>query len=187
MAALGPDALGFVFWKGSPRCVAPGDVRAWTRDLGAEVLKVGVFVDLPPTLVGAAAEEAGLDVVQLHGTAGTQAVRVAWPRVWQVVHLDAGAEPAGADWGAEAFVVDSRTEERPGGTGRTCDWDRAASFVARSVRPVVLAGGLSPDNVAAAVRRVRPWGVDVSTGVEAAPGRKDIAKVEAFVAACRSA
>ena len=86
----------------------------------------------------------------------------------------------------EAFLLDSGRGGRPGGTGLTGDWDRAAEFVAASPRPVVLAGGLTPDNVVRALRRVRPWGVDTSSGVEDAPGRKNRSKMKDFVDACRS-
>lgn len=184
-AELRPDALGFVFWSGSSRAVRPEDVAAWTRGIPADIERIGVFVDEPPDEVRFAAETAGLTLVQLHGRESPEICGSAWPRVWKAFSLTRG--PAGllAPYPVEAFVVDSGTDVMPGGTGRTADWGAAAEFVRESPRPVVLAGGLTPENVATAVDRVRPWGVDVSSGVESAPGRKDEARMREFVNRCR--
>jgi len=184
-AALRPDALGFVFWSRSPRAVLPEDVAAWTRGLPGGIERVGVFVDAPPEEVRRAAEVAGLTIVQLHGHEGPEACRDAWPRVWKAFPLSRGPADALAPYPVEAFVIDSGTTTRPGGTGQTADWGAAAEFVAASPRPVLLAGGLTPENVAQAVNRVRPWGVDVASGVESAPGRKDAARMREFVNRCR--
>ncbi len=184
-AALRPDALGFVFWLRSPRAARPEDVAAWTRGLPAGIERVGVFVDEPPDAVRRIADTAGLTIVQLHGRENPEACRASWPRVWKAFSLSRGAADALAPYPVEAFVIDSGTAAMPGGTGRVADWGAAAEFVASSPRPVLLAGGLSPENVAAAVDRVRPWGVDVSSGVESAPGRKDAARMGEFVKRCR--
>lgn len=185
-AACRPDALGFVFWPGSRRCVAAADVDAWTRTLPPGLLKVGVFVDQPPEEVRAAARTAGLDVVQLHGAEGPGACAAAWPRVWKALKADADDPRRFAPYPVEAVVLDSGTASMPGGTGLAGDWPKAARFVQECGRPVLLAGGLRPENVAEAVRIVGPWGVDVSSGVELAPGRKDAARIEEFVRICRS-
>lgn len=184
-AALRPDALGFVFWPGSPRAVRPEDVAAWTQGLPAGIERVGVFVDEPSEDVRRTAEVAGLTLVQLHGHEGPDACREAWPRVWKAFPLSRGPADVLAPYPVEAFVVDSGTATRPGGTGQTADWAAAAEFVADSPRPVLLAGGLTPENVARAVNQVRPWGVDAASGVESAPGRKDAAKMREFVRRCR--
>ena len=183
--ALRPDALGFVFWPRSPRAARPEDVAAWTRGLPAGIERVGVFVDEPPDVVRAAAEAAGLTIVQLHGREGPEACGAAWPRVWKAFSLSQGPACVLQPYPVEAYVVDSGTAAMPGGTGRPVDWGAAADIVRESPRPVVLAGGLTPENVALAVDRVRPWGVDVSSGVESAPGRKDAARMREFVNRCR--
>lgn len=205
VAALRPDALGFVFWAASPRTVAPAAVAAWTRDLPPGLLKVGVFVDAAPDAIRRIAEEAGLDVVQWHpfppaAGAGPAAARAAeaaffqslekpprrFSKVWKVVRPRAGERPPAAE-GVDAFVVDSYSAQLPGGTGQPADWDAAAAWAREAARPVILAGGLRPENVRAALRAVRPWGVDVSSGVETRPGVKDPARVKDLIEQCRNA
>jgi phosphoribosylanthranilate isomerase len=185
VARLNPDALGFVFWPRSRRFVEPEEVGSW--DLPGDICKVGVFVDLPPADVAHTVEQAGLDVIQLHGNervseyvdllADIQLER------WKSVHLEPGrsVNPVAVD----AFLVDSRTEEMPGGTGRVCNWADAAAFAANCGRRVVLAGGLTVDNVAEAIGCVSPWGVDVSSGVEDSTGKKSLSLVEEFILQCR--
>ncbi|MFH0952747.1 MAG: phosphoribosylanthranilate isomerase [Verrucomicrobiota bacterium] len=106
-------------------------------------------------------------------------------KVWTVVHLDRGAPAPDEGARVDAYLLDSYSAESPGGTGRVLDWNRAREFVRTSRKPVLLAGGLTPENVEEAIRRVQPWGVDVSSGVEQAPGRKDLARVRAFIQRCR--
>jgi len=166
--------------------VTPDQVRAWTEPWPAGILRVGVFVDATPEEAGRAADRARLDVLQLHRPGDPAPFRTAGRRVWQVRRLDGGAPDAIGVAAPDAYVVDSATAARPGGTGVAVDWDRAAEYVRAADRPVVLAGGLTPGNVAEAVRRIAPWGVDVSTGVESAPGRKDPGKVAEFIRQCRS-
>jgi len=186
VAALGPDALGFIFYPPSPRCVTPEAVSAWTRDLPAGIRKVGVFVDADPDELRRVRDVAGLDVLQLHGCE-TPARCAGLPgSVWKAVHLD---RPGGAlteGYRVDAFLVDGYSSRSPGGTGVQTDWARAADFAAACTVPVLLAGGLRPDNVEEALRRVRPWGVDVSSGVEVAPGVKSLEHVKAFIETCRS-
>lgn len=193
VAALGPDALGFVFWSGSKRHVQAADVAAWTRGLPAGILKVGVFVDSPPDAILAAAETAKLDVVQLHGFQSLENPANAFPmigrivkHVWAVIHL--GRDGLPVEWGpfVDAYLLDSYSEHLPGGTGKTCDWGAARECVVGSPKRVILAGGLTPENVREALERVGPWGVDVSSGVESRPRVKDLEKVRKFIKSCRS-
>jgi phosphoribosylanthranilate isomerase len=184
VAALGPDAMGFIFWPGSRRCVAPADVAAWARHIPAPILKVGVFVDAAPGEVAAAVAAAGLDVVQLHGREDPGRYALPGVRLWQVVRTGAGEAATGPAC-IDAYLVDTYSEQSPGGTGRVGDWAAARAFVSAAGRPVILAGGLTPDNVRAAVAAVGPWGVDVSSGVEFAPGKKDIENVKRFIGRCR--
>ena len=181
VAALRPDALGFVFWKSSKRHVESADVVSWVRDVPKDILKVGVFVDAPADEILRVVETAALDVVQLHGDEGQDVAARMPVRVWKVVHLGKTDLARLAGYHVDAFLVDSYSSTLPGGTGVAGDWAAAERF-ARSVRtPVVLAGGLTPDNVGEAVRRVRPWGVDVSSGVELRPREKDMVKVKLFI------
>ena len=185
VAALRPDALGFVLWPGSRRAARATDVAAWVRDLPAGLLKVGVFVDAAPDEVRRAVEVAGLDVAQLHGRVRAEDFR-AWPgRLWRALAPRPGDALDGSGWSVDAFLVDTYSAQSPGGTGRVGDWEQARAFVQRSGTRVLLAGGLTPQNVRAAVRVVQPWGVDVSSGVEADVGRKDLAKVREFIERCR--
>jgi len=187
--AAGADAVGFVFWPRSPRAVDPDKARMIAGSLPPFVLRVGVFVDAPAEHMRAIADEVGLDMVQLHGNEPPEAVRVAPRRAVKAVRVGPGFRPEDAlryDGTAAALLLDTRVDgdDTPGGTGRTFDWS-----LVRPVREgtsfLVLAGGLTPDNVADAIAAVRPDAVDVSSGVESAPGRKDPAKVRAFVEAVR--
>ncbi len=178
---LHPDAMGFVFWPGSKRCVKAEDVAAWTRRLPSGILKVGVFVDAPAEEVMRIRAAAGLDVVQLHGAEGPAFCKKISGALWKAVNASTFAADQAAHFQVDAFLVDSATAAAPGGTGVKADWGKARSFVEHSGRLVLLAGGLTPANVREAINTVHPWGVDVSSGVEAAPGAKDIDKVRAFI------
>ncbi len=182
----GADAVGFVFWPRSPRAVSPQQVSAWTRDWIRGVDRVGVFVDVAPDEAQRAAETAHLDILQLHGGEHVCAFRLFGGYIWQVRRLEDVPCAENPDDAPDAYVLDSATADRPGGTGLVLDWSKAADFVRAADRPVVLAGGLTPANVAEAVRRVTPWGVDVSSGVEISPGRKDAHKIKEFIWQCRS-
>lgn len=184
--AAGADYLGFVFFPGSPRCLAPAAV-SWIRTVGG-ARKVGVFRDQDPGWIAQVREEAGLDLVQLHGhespamCAGlgggdrvVKALGVGDAVDWGVV----GA------YGLVARVLFDTAGPSGGGTGRRFDWE----LLTRAPRELAfwLAGGLTPENVAGAIAQVRPAGVDVASGVEGAVGRKDAAKMGAFIAAVRRA
>jgi phosphoribosylanthranilate isomerase len=185
VGALAPDAMGFVFWPRSPRAVTPGQVGDWTRGLPPGIRKVGVFVDASVTEIRRAVDEAGLDVVQLHGAETPELCKAFDVPVWKALHLDRLPDGPLSGYPVDAFLVDSYSSTSPGGTGIAADWQAAAAFVEDAPRRVLLAGGLTPRTVREAIRVVGPWGVDVSSGVEAAPGRKDMHRVGAFIEQCR--
>jgi phosphoribosylanthranilate isomerase len=185
-ADAGADAVGFVFVAGTPRTVAVDCAAAIARALPPFVARVGVFADAPAALMEETAERAGLDWLQLHGDE-TPETCAAIRRPWYKAHrVGAGFDPAGVRrWGGPAFLLDSGVAGLRGGSGRGFDWSvaRAAGAFGR----VILAGGLTPDNVAEAIAAARPWAVDVSSGVEESPGIKDRDRVVRFVAAARAA
>jgi len=175
----GATAIGFVLWPHSPRAMTVERVAEIVSALPRHVVKVGVFVNEPVAGISLAAERARLTAVQLHGDETPDyADALEWP-VIRAVSVGSLAEASEA-WSSDtALLVDNLDPIRRGGTGAVIDWSQAVG-IARS-RRVVLAGGLTPDNVASAIRAVRPFGVDVSSGVEAAPGVKDLEKVARFV------
>ena len=189
---LKPDAMGFILWDGSKRGVTEADVAAWTsgwRD--GDPLRVGVFVDDPVPQLVERARNAGVDTIQLHREPSREdweALREAWDgELWVAVNAERVALDDVEALDADRVVLDSGTPEQPGGTGKTGAWDVAARWVGELTAPVLLAGGLRPGNVADALRVVNPAGVDVSSGVEAEPGRKDLNQVEAFIEESRNA
>ena len=179
----GATALGFVFWPPSPRCISPERAAAIAAALRPGVQTVGVFVNEGVDGIRRVAEQTGITMIQLHGDEpASYADELAWP-VLRATTVES-IERTAAAWPAETtFVMDALDPVLRGGTGRTVDWGRAAE-AARSWR-IVLAGGLTPDNVAEAVDTVRPFGVDVSSGVEDAPGVKNGDKVARFLASAR--
>jgi phosphoribosylanthranilate isomerase len=185
--ALGADALGFIFWSKSPRAIEPAVARDVHAGLPPLVSRVGVFVNASPTDVAEAVRTAGLDVVQLHGDEPTELYAGVGARVMKVASLETEADVARVIAWPEAVtpLVDAVDRERRGGTGRVADWVLAARVAA--ARPMLLAGGLNPANVGEALARVRPWGVDVSSGVEDAPGIKNPARLRAFFASIAAA
>lgn len=191
--AAGASALGFVFAE-SPRRVSPETAAAIVRTLPPFVSTVGVLVDQDPRPILAVCP---LDVIQFHGhetpetvAAVTGVRRIKAFRVRTTADLDALAGYHGV---VDGLLLDAYSEHAAGGTGRTFPWALAREAVARGLAagadgrgvgpPLILAGGLTPENVAAAIRETAPYAVDVSSGVEAAPGRKDAAKVAAFIMA----
>jgi len=181
----GAQALGFIFWPGSPRFVAPERVREIIGALGSPVTTVGVFVNETAERIHEVARIAGLDTVQLHGDETPAfAAAMTLPVIKSVAPGDEAA--ANGEWPREVLLLaDARDPVRRGGTGRTIDWAAAATLA--STRRLLLAGGLTPDNVADAMARVQPYGIDVSSGVERSPGVKDHDKLAALFAAVRSA
>ena len=181
--AMGADAVGFIFAP-SPRRVSPAVVRDIARRLPPEVLTVGVFRDELPERVVEIVHGTGLKAAQLHGHESPEATRWVKERVPVVLKGFAAGDPGLAavrDFGADAVLVDSPTP----GSGEVFDWS-LADDVPVGMR-LVLAGGLRADNVAAAIARVHPWGVDVVTGVESEPGHKDPRLLRLFVSAAKAA
>ena len=179
-ADLGASAIGFVFWRKSPRHVAPALAANIARRLPAGVAPVGVFVDASVEEIRQIASAVGLSAVQLHGNEPPTLCDELPYRIIKAVGVDGASTQARVDRVPPdtTVLLDANDPVRKGGTGRSVDWDIAASVAAG--RRVFLAGGLGPDNVAEAVRRVRPYGVDVSSGVEASLGQKDAAQLRAF-------
>ena len=184
-AEAGATALGFVFWPQSPRYVAPAIAKAIVASLPRGISTVGVFVNETMDGIRAVVEETGVGMVQLHGDEQPHEAAVLRYPLLKACHADE-ADVAVDVWpSAVLLLVDARDPVRRGGTGRQVDWSLAAAVARR--RRVVLAGGLTPANVSEAIRIVRPYGVDVSTGVEQAPGVKDAVKLAQFVARARAA
>ena len=181
----GATALGFVFWPHSPRCVTPEAAAEIVAELPSTVLAVGVFVNEPVDAIRTVATQARLSAVQLHGDEPpAYADALAWP-ILRSVTLDSAPLVCDAWAPGTMLVVDAADPERRGGTGVTVDW-LAAAALARE-RQVVLAGGLTPENVGEAIGLVHPYGVDVSSGVEEGPGVKDFDKVARFLENAREA
>ena len=180
-ARLGADAIGLVFYPPSPRAVTPARAAAIVRELPPFVTTVGLFVNADAGTIAAAVEAAGLDLLQFHGDE-SPADCAGHGRPWikalrMAPGLDVAAEARRYE-GARGILLDAYRPGVPGGTGETFDWERIPADLDL---PLILAGGLAPANVAEAVRRVRPWAVDVSGGVEAQKGIKDAAKMAAFI------
>lgn len=185
--AAGADLLGFVLWEKSPRHVSVETARDIARRLPPAVSRVGVFVDAPVEQVIFSLRICDFAALQFHGRespAYCQQFGVMTIKAFPV--RDAASLAALSTYDTDAFLLDTQVEGRPGGTGETFDWSLAAE-AKKFGRSIFLAGGLTPQNVAAAVRAVQPFAVDVSTGVESAPGKKDHQKMRDFVAAVRAA
>jgi phosphoribosylanthranilate isomerase len=174
----GADALGFNFYRKSPRFTNIEKVAKIAQKVPQDTLKVGVFVDTPTEEIERVVREAGLDVAQVYGEAHGLTVRF-----WQALSAGPGLKESMSASTAEAFLIDTPAGAQRGGTGRSFDWSLVRGLPGR----IVLAGGLGPNNVAEAIRQVRPWGVDACSRLESAPGRKDAAKVRALIQAVREA
>lgn len=211
----GADALGFVFYEKSPRWLDPATAREIVAQLPEKLEKVGVFVDLSQERLAEIVNEVGLTGVQCRlrpqtapsasapngKTKFQNRIRMLLPLsvprlvederrlqglIAEFVRMSESRKPPS---GFDTFLLDSTTPDQPGGTGRTFDWQRIAPLahvMNKSVK-VIAAGGLTPENVGEAIKILRPWGVDVSSGVELIPGRKDPTKVRAFINAVRQA
>jgi phosphoribosylanthranilate isomerase len=181
----GATAIGFVFWKGSPRYIDPDRAGEIAAALPVTVTTVGVFVNEPAEAIRETARLAGLQMVQLHGDETPAYVEQLDRPVMRAVTLDTLVETT-KTWPADTtLLLDSTDSSRRGGGRAAVDWPRAA--VITRGRRVVLAGGLTPDNIEEAIVTVQPMGVDVASGVESAPGVKDLDKVARFLTNARRA
>jgi phosphoribosylanthranilate isomerase len=179
----GADALGFVFYDKSPRFINPVKAAGIISRLPPFIQTVGLFVNEETAQVNWTADYCGIDVVQLHGDETPEdclevkrRVIKAF-RVQKIISIDPLEKYQ--DYQVAGYLLDAWSPDAYGGTGRTFNWELAQS--AKQYGPVILAGGLSPENIAEAIRVVQPYGVDVSSGVEAALGKKDLAKVKEFI------
>jgi phosphoribosylanthranilate isomerase len=187
-AEAGAAAVGMVFWPNSPRFVDRALARRIAEALPSFVLRVGVFVDQSLDMLTRTAEDVGLDIIQLHGGEPPEMVACLPRRALKAIRVgdDEPVLDELAKYDGAAILLDTKDEQRPGGTGRPFDW-RLAQRVRAKVPFLVLAGGLTAENVAQAIKSVGPDAVDVSSGVEASPGKKDAGKLKAFFEAVRSA
>ena len=184
----GADALGFVFYAKSPRCIEPTAAKRIIAQLPPFVLPVGVFVNHDRDTVRNVFDECGLAFAQLHGDETLGFCESLGRPILRALRLrDRGSLLALAEYrgrmGVRGFVVDAFSTQAYGGTGQTVDWALAHEVAQAS--PVILAGGLTPDNVQEAIQHVQPYGVDVSSGVEQSPGQKDHEKIRTFTEAVR--
>lgn len=190
----GADLLGFNFYPRSPRYVQPQQVKEWVAQIGnrPSLQLVGIFVDETAAQVAEILDFTGLDLAQLHGGEPPALLEALAPRAFKALR-PASAEEAQegarlygdlAPGAGPQLLIDAYDPQVYGGTGKKADW-RAAAALVQTYPRLLLAGGLTPDNVAAAIEAVRPWGVDVSSGIEHSPGRKDHDAVRAFVAAAK--
>jgi len=187
-AQAGADAIGLVFWPESPRAVTVERARAIGAALPPFVVRVGVFVDAGRDLMARVADAVGLDLLQLHGDEPPEALGDLPRRALKAVRVGDGFAPEDAlryEGRAAGLLLDTRAPGTPGGTGSAFDWSLARGVRERS-RFLLLAGGLTPENVHAAIEAVRPDGVDASSSLETAPGRKDHGRVREFVEAVRA-
>jgi len=181
----GADALGFVFYNLSPRCLTFEAAERIIRKLPPFVATVGVFVNNPATFIAGAVERCGIGIVQLHGDetpgfcSGLRHKVVKAFRVRDITSLDAIQT-----YPVSGYLLDAYVPGTYGGTGLTFNWETAR--IAKQYGPVILAGGLNPSNVQRAVEAVDPYGIDVSSGVESAPGKKDHAKVRELIRRAKS-
>jgi len=179
---VGADALGFIFYEESPRSITPSAARDIVAKLPPFIAKVGVFVNEEVSKVREIAAEVGLTTLQLHGEespayceeVGLSVIKALRVRGEEDIHNISSLNVA-------ALLLDTYKKGQIGGTGEVFDWALALKALGKSNRPIILSGGLTPDNVAEAVKRVRPYAVDVSSGVEKSPGIKDSGLVESFI------
>lgn len=184
VADAGASAIGLNFAAVSPRVISPELGREIVRAVGARVEWVGVFVNQSPDEVRRIQELVGLDWVQLHGSETPEQLAECGERAWKALRIRDAADVAEAErYGGARILVDAKSDLGWGGTGHTFDWRLIETLNAE--RRLILAGGLTPDNVASAVAQVQPWGVDTASGVEETPRKKNPQLVREFVRAAR--
>ncbi len=187
VAEAGADMIGLNFYAGSPRHLELAAAGQICRALPPFVLRVGVFVNPAEEAVLAAIRVCGLNLLQFHGDEPSEfCTQFGLMSVKALRVRDAESLAALENYSTDAFLLDAHSNSGLGGTGEKFNWDLARA-AQNYGKPIILAGGLTTENIAEAVRRVRPFAVDVASGVESAPGKKDVAKVRAFVAAVRAA
>ena len=177
---LGADWLGFNCWRGSSRFIKPREIREIVSSLPKSITSVGIFVNESPELLEKIMEDTGLDFAQLHGDETIEfiaKINVPWFKAFRVTpefkseHIK--------NFGQDLFLLDSFSKNFYGGSGKKLDWDQVSNF--SSLGKLILAGGLYPGNIIEAIKKVNPWGVDVCSGVESEPGKKDFEKVATFI------
>jgi phosphoribosylanthranilate isomerase len=185
-AEAGADLIGLMFYEQSPRHVTLAQAAEISRALPRFLIRVGVFVNPSPDLVMRAISECQLTMLQFHGDEPSDfCTHFGLMSVKAIRVRDESSLQLLENYRTDAFLLDAHSSKGLGGTGEQFNWDLAVKAQAYG-RPIIIAGGLTPENVAAAVQAVRPFGVDVSSGVESAPGKKDPVKVRAFIAAAKS-
>jgi phosphoribosylanthranilate isomerase len=184
--AVGADALGFNFYEKSPRYVSLKTAAAISKQLPPFVMRVGVFVNAPEDFVLRAIAEGGLTMLQFHGDEPPEFCTQFGLMSMKAFRIrDESSLAELPEYATDAYLLDAYSSEARGGTGEKFNWNLAIE-AQKFGKPIFLAGGLTPKNVADAVRKVKPFGVDVSSGVESAPGKKDHAKLKAFIVAAKS-
>ncbi len=179
-AGLGADMLGFVFWERSPRSIMPEAAASIIEKLPPDIMTVGVFVDEPAARVNEIVETAGLTIAQLHGVESAEYCESMNGRYIKALRVkDAASLCCLSGYHAEAILLDTFVKGQPGGTGASFDWSLLTDMEYDG--DIILAGGLTSDNIEEALGHYLPYGVDISSGVEAAPGKKDPEKVRKFI------
>jgi len=185
--AAGADVLGFNFFEGSPRHISLERAAEIAKQISPAVLRAGVFVNAPAEFITRAISGCGLNLLQFHGDEPPEfCVQFGLMSMKTFRIRDAASLKELAEFSTDAYLLDAFSPGARGGTGERFSWELAVE-AQKFGKPVFLAGGLTPENVADAVRKVRPFGVDVASGVESSPGKKDHAKIRAFIAAVRNA
>lgn len=181
----GVDAIGLNFWPGSPRCVGEPIARQIVEQVGERVETVGLFVDADVNEMHRVRRAVGFSWLQLHGQETPETFAACAPNVYKALRVS-GPETLhqAALYPSELVLLDAFVAGKVGGTGKTFDWALTADLAKR--RHIILAGGLHAENVAAAIQAVHPFAVDVASGVESAPGKKERARVREFIAAVRA-
>ena len=189
------DMMGFVFYKESKRYVEPKIVRDIVNELPPSIAKVGVFVDMDKDRVLGIAEDCDLDMLQFHGDetpdycAGFSVMDIEGKGPYKIIKAfrikDEGSLKGINSYNTDYYMLDAYSSKEKGGTGKSFDWSMVENF--EFLKPVILSGGLAPDNVRDAIDRLSPYGVDVSSGVEASPGKKDLLLMRKFVENARKA
>jgi phosphoribosylanthranilate isomerase len=187
-AVAGADAVGLNLIRGTPRYVEPDTARGIATELAGRVLVVGIVANLPLESMLELRSELGLGALQLHGSETPELLAALLPNAYKAVQIGGAEDVAlAANFAGDWLLVDAKVSGRLGGTGEVFDWSLVADLARQ--RPLILAGGLTPENVALAVQKIRPWGVDTASGVEIPgdPRRKAADSVAAFVRAAKNA